>query len=116
MSLSDEERRIMVALEIERARKIKSEFPVYQQNALWSTLANRMYYAVYHAAMALLIANGLHAGTHQGVYVLLNQYFIKENLLSAEYGSLCKFAREGVPDSHSKVYQYQRERKSIIFS
>ncbi|MCQ2323372.1 MAG: HEPN domain-containing protein [Paludibacteraceae bacterium] len=88
MSLSNEERHIMVTLELERARKIQSEFSVYQQNELWSTLANRMYYAVYHAAMALLIANGLHAGTHQGVYVLLNQYFIKEKLLSAEHGSL----------------------------
>jgi len=88
MGLSNEERTIMVQLEMERAQKIQAEFPIYQQNQLWSTLANRMYYALYHASMSLLIAHGLHANTHQGVYVLLSQYFIKEGKLSKDLGNL----------------------------
>lgn len=88
MTLSQEERSVMIRLEMERAHKITSEFPVYQTNHLWSTLANRMYYAVYHATMALLIANNLYAGTHQGVFVLLNQYFIKTGRIKPELGVL----------------------------
>ena len=88
MSLTQEERNIMVHLEIERAERMLAEFPIYIENNLWNTLVNRMYYAVFHAATALLIKKGLHAGTHQGVYILLSHHFIKEGILSSEEGRL----------------------------
>ena len=50
-----------------------------------------MYYAVFHAVTALLIKNGLHAESHQGVSVLFSKHFVKEGLIDAEYGRL--FAR-----------------------
>lgn len=88
MSLNTEERNIMVKVEIERAERILNEFTIYVENNLWNTLVNRMYYAVFHAATALLIQNKLHPGTHQGVYILLSQRFIKEGILSVEEGKL----------------------------
>lgn len=91
MSLNAEERAAMVQLEIERARRMLNEFPIYIENNLWATLVNRMYYAVFHAATALLIHNGIQAGTHQGVYIMLNRYYVKEGVLSVEEGRL--FAR-----------------------
>ena len=87
MSLNTEERAILVSMEMEKAQKLLSEAEVYIQNQLWSTLANRLYYAVFHAATALLIKNGLHAGTHQGVHVLLSKHFVKEGLLTIEDGT-----------------------------
>lgn len=78
----------MVQLEIERAERMLNEFPIYIEHNLWNTLVNRMYYAVFHAATALLIKHGLHAGTHQGVYILLSKHFIKEGILSSEEGKL----------------------------
>lgn len=86
MSLTQEERTIMVQLEMERADRLIAELPIYIEHEMWASMANRMYYAAFHAATALLIKNSLHAGTHQGVYVLLNRYFIKENILSPEEG------------------------------
>ncbi len=53
-----------------------------------STLANRMYYAAYHAVMALLIHNKLHACTHLGVSVLLNKHFVKEGVISTDESRL----------------------------
>ena len=88
MSLSQDERRVMVQLEIERAERIMAEFPIYIENKLWNTLANRMYYTIFHATTALLIANGMYAGTHQGVYVLLSQHFIKGGKMSQDEGRL----------------------------
>ena len=78
----------MVQLEIERAERMLNEFPIYIEHNLWNTLVNRMYYAVFHAATALLIKHGLHAGTHQGVYILLSKHFIKEGILTNEEGRL----------------------------
>ena len=88
MSLTQEERTVMVQLEIERAERMLAEFPIYIEHNLWNTLVNRMYYAVFHAATALLIKHGLHAGTHQGVYILLSKHFIKEGVLSTDEGRL----------------------------
>ena len=88
MSLNQEERDILVDLELERAQRIFGEIDIYIQNSLWSTLANRMYYSAFHAVTALLIRNHLHAGTHLGVSVLLNKHFIKEGIISKEEGNL----------------------------
>ena len=67
MSLNDEERKLLVEFEIEKAHKLIDQFIILENAALWDTLANRVYYAVFHAVTALLIMNGLHAGSHQGV-------------------------------------------------
>jgi uncharacterized protein (UPF0332 family) len=91
MSLNDEERQIMVEFEIERAHRLIDQFPILENAKLWDTLANRVYYAVFHAVTALLIKNVLHAESHQGVSVLFSKHFIKEGLIDAEYGRL--FAR-----------------------
>ena len=91
MSLNDEERAIMVEFEIEKSHRLIEQFPILQDAKLWDTLANRVYYAVFHSIMALLIQNGLHAQSHKGVSILFSKHFVKEDLLDEEYGSF--FAR-----------------------
>ncbi|MBO6023417.1 MAG: HEPN domain-containing protein [Bacteroidales bacterium] len=88
MSLNDEERTLLVEFEIEKAHKLIDQFSILENAELWDTLANRVYYAVFHAVTALLIKNGLHAGSHQGVSVLFNKHFVKENLIDEKYGRL----------------------------
>jgi uncharacterized protein (UPF0332 family) len=88
MSLNDEERKLLVEFEIEKAHKLIEQFTILENAELWDTLANRVYYAVFHAVTALLIMNGLHAGSHQGVSVLFNKHFVKENLVDEKYGRL----------------------------
>ena len=88
MSLNDEERKLLVEFEVEKAHKLIDQFPILENAELWDTLVNRVYYAVFHAVTALLIKNGLHAGSHQGVSVLFNKHFVKENLIDEKYGRL----------------------------
>ena len=76
MSLGDEERKIMVEFEIEKAHRLIDQFPILENAKLCDTLANRVYYAVFHAVTALLIKNGLHAESHQGVSVLFSKHFV----------------------------------------
>lgn len=88
MSLGDEERRVMVALEIERALNTISEMEYLQQGKLWNNMANRLYYAVFHAVSALMIRDGHKVSTHKGSHVLFSQYYVKTGLLPKEYGEL----------------------------
>ena len=87
MSINKEERKIIVGLEIEKARKTFSEIEVLRQAGLWDNIANRLYYAAFHAVSALLINDGHQVGTHQGAVVMLHQYYVKTSILSKEDGS-----------------------------
>lgn len=88
MSLSDEERRIMVELEIERAEKITEQFDTLREQQYWDTLVNRMYYAAFHAVSALLIHNALHVHTHRGALIAFNKEFVRTGLFTQEEGHL----------------------------
>lgn len=87
MSINKEERTIIVNFEIEKARKTFSEIEVLRQAGLWDNIANRLYYAAFHAVSALLINDGHQVGTHQGAVVMLHQYYVKTGILSKEDGS-----------------------------
>ncbi len=88
MSLSEEERRIMVELEIERAEKIMLQFPTLVEQKYWDTLVNRMYYAVFHAVSALMIHNAIQVHTHRGALIAFNKEFVRTGIFSAEEGHL----------------------------
>ena len=64
MSLSDEERRIIVGLEYEKACKTIDKVIEYQTLGHWDTVANRLYYSLFHAVNALLINDGHSVNTH----------------------------------------------------
>ena len=87
MSLNEEERKIIVGLEIEKSRKTFSEIEILRQAGLWDNIANRLYYAAFHAVIALLINDGHPVGTHQGAVVMLHQRYIKTGMLSKEEGA-----------------------------
>ena len=88
MSLTDEERRIMVELEIERAEKITEQFDTLREQKYWDTLVNRMYYAAFHAVSALLIHNALQVHTHRGALNAFNKEFVRSGEFTIEEGHL----------------------------
>lgn len=50
----------------------------------WNLVANRLYYAVFHAATALLTDKGFSSKTHGGVICILGQKFVMKDLLDKE--------------------------------
>lgn len=47
---------------------------------------NRLYYACFYAASALLLRDGHTAATHKGVRTLLNLHYVTTGQLSADHG------------------------------
>jgi uncharacterized protein (UPF0332 family) len=88
MSLSNEERRIMVELELERAEKIVEQFETLREQQYWDTLVNRMYYAAFHAVCALLIHNAMNVHTHRGALSIFNKEFVRTGVFTADEGHL----------------------------
>lgn len=71
MSLSDEERQILVNLEKEKALNTFAEIDVLRQAGFWNNIANRLYYAAFHAVSALLIHNRHNFGSTPQVCAFL---------------------------------------------
>lgn len=88
MSLSNEERKILVSLELKKARETYEEIGVLIGANRLNGASNRMYYAVFHAVCALLINDGHQVNTHKGSHAMFNQKYIRTGVLPKEYGQL----------------------------
>lgn len=88
MSLKEEDRRIIVTLELERVEKTMKEMEIQLQNKLWGMVANRLYYSLFHAVSALLISDGHEVGTHRGAVNRFSLYYVKTGVFSTEEGRL----------------------------
>ena len=88
MSLTNEERNTLVALELKKASETYEDIGVLINANRLNGAANRMYYAVFHAVCALLIHDGHQVNTHKGSHALFSQHYIKTGILPREYGQL----------------------------
>ena len=86
MSLKEDERREVVKYRLEKATETFAEVPVLVENKFYRTAVNRLYYACFYAATALLINDGYEAHTHNGVKTLLGLHYINENRLAETLG------------------------------
>lgn len=88
MSLSQEERNAIVAYRTEKARMALDEIKKVMPLEVWGIIANRMYYALYYAVSALLTKDSHTVNTHKGALSLVNQYYVKTDILTKEDGHL----------------------------
>ncbi len=85
--LSNEHREALVAYRLERAGKTLEEADYMRKGGFYNAAVNRLYYACYYAATALLAAHNIEANTHSGVKVMLSYHFVRTELLSLEHGA-----------------------------
>ena len=85
--LDDATRAALVGYRLERARSTLGEADLLFQGGYFNAAVNRLYYACYYAAMALLLANGIEAFTHNGVKTQLSMRFVRTGLLSIEHST-----------------------------
>lgn len=88
MSLSDEERRIIVSREFQKGLQFMKQAEANAEIEIWDVVANRLYYSVFHAVSALLIKDGHKVGTHKGVVMMFGMYYVKTGLVTEDEGSL----------------------------
>ena len=117
MSLREEERNVLVILELEKSDKTLAEMEVQLQNGLWGLAANRLYYALFHAMSALLIHDKHEVGTHRGAVNKFSLFYVKPGLFSAEegklYSQLQKLREDGDYNCSTDIDQSDVEQKVI---
>lgn len=88
MSLSNEERNILINLQKEKSDDFFSQANFLCDNKMWDVAANRYYYSMYHLVHALFLAFGLSCHTHTGLISLFHQNFVKSGKVSEDCGAI----------------------------
>ena len=70
----------------ERAHETLAEIPYLREQGYYNTATNRLYYACYYAAVALLAKYHISTNTHAGVKTMLGLHFVSKGLISKESG------------------------------
>lgn len=88
MTLNPTNRTDLVQLELEKARRTWKEAEGNFNIQLWNVVGNRIYYALFHAVVALLIKNGISINGHKGAVIMFGKHFVKTGIFTPEEGSL----------------------------
>ena len=81
-SLDIESRDSLIAYRIERAYGSLQEAKLMAEGGFYNASINRLYYACYYMAVALLLKNNISAQTHSGVKTMLGMHFTSKGKLS----------------------------------
>ena len=126
LELTPQQRYDIVKYRIDNAVKTLGEIETLISLKYYNTAANRMYYACYYAACALLIANKINTKSHDGVRQMFSQHFIKTGVLplqlSRTYSVLFKQRTSGdyddmfdnTVDSVTELYPQAKEFISTV--
>jgi hypothetical protein len=88
MSLKEEDRKVIVALELEKVDKTWMQLGTQIQAGLWDMAANRLYYSLFHAVSALLIFDHHEVGTHRGAVNKFSLFYVKTGIFTKDDGRL----------------------------
>lgn len=113
MSLTSEDRILVVDLERKKAQTLLLQVDMAQSNQMWDLVANRLYYALFHAVSALLISNEIQVGTHRGAQIRFHQAFVKTGIFSKDEGHLYSRLQQLREEGDYNCY-IQAEREEIF--
>lgn len=85
--LDAESRAAIVEYRLERAHATLKEADYNTDGGYYNAAVNRLYYACYYAASALLLSREILAHTHSGVKTQLSLHFVRTGQLSIEHGT-----------------------------
>lgn len=85
--LDAETRAAIVSYRLERAHSTLGEADLLYEGNYFNAAVNRLYYACYYAAIALLLSHEIEAATHNGVKTQLSLHFVRSGKLSLEHST-----------------------------
>lgn len=84
--LEDKDRIEIVRYRIENAHRTMDEVSSHMANGFYNTAVNRMYYACYYAASAMLVAEHITTKSHDGVKQMFSLHFVKTGKVPVNLG------------------------------
>ena len=86
MSLTEDDKKILTKLHLDKAHACFTEGEQLLEMNSVSAAANRFYYAVFHGIHALFVANGIQSKSHHGTNAQFHQHFVKTGIIEPKFG------------------------------
>lgn len=131
-SLDIESMNSLIAYRIERAYGSLKEAKLMAEGGFYNASINRLYYACYYMAVALLLKNNISAQTHSGVKTMLGMHFTSKGKLSisaskifttlfekrhsSDYDAFVYCDKEMVDEYYPKAEAFIEEVKNLLDS
>ena len=90
MSLDNEDRKALITYRQEKADMALDDAAFLTDADKFGLAANRLYYALYYAASALLLSKGIATKRHSSLMTQIHMHFVKTGILSTDEGALFK--------------------------
>ncbi|MDO4164154.1 MAG: HEPN domain-containing protein [Bacteroides sp.] len=84
MTMTVDEKKTLIAYRMQKSDCAMTEAHDNARLGHWSLVANRLYYAVFHMASALMLEKGIRTKSHAGLICVLGREFVTYGLLSKE--------------------------------
>lgn len=78
----------LIRYRLQRAEETLVEADYNAKGEYFNAAVNRLYYACYYAASALMLAHNLDSSSHKGIKTMLGLHFIKPGILDIKYGRI----------------------------
>lgn len=78
----------LIAYRLQRAEETLIEADYNAQGEYYNAAVNRLYYACYYAASALMLTHNLDSSSHKGIKTMLGLHFIKSGIIDVKYGRI----------------------------
>ncbi len=92
--MDEKTKRSLIAYRLEKAHTDLSAAKSNYEAGYYDASANRSYYAIFHAARAVLMLNGQDYKKHSGVIAFFNRDYIKTEILDRQLGKILRDAFE----------------------
>ena len=86
--MTDEQRAIIVDNELTKAFTFLSDAEKLAEMDMWNVVANRAYYALFHALLAMMIHDGYSPKTHSGLITEFGKEYILTGKFDVKYSRL----------------------------
>jgi uncharacterized protein (UPF0332 family) len=90
MSIDQEEKKALIDYRLEKADLALDDAAFLTDAGKYGLAANRLYYALYYAASALLLSKDIVTKRHSGLMSQIHLNFVKTGILSPDEGALLK--------------------------
>lgn len=96
----------LIAYRLQRAKETLVEADYNAKGEYYNAAVNRLYYACYYAASALMLTNNLDSSSHKGIKTMLGLHFIKSGIIDVKYGRIYQQLFENRQSSDYEDFVY----------
>ncbi len=116
--MTEDERRVIVGQEMVKALKFLTDSEELAKLEMWNVVANRAYYALYHAVMAMMVNDGFSPKTHSGLITEFGREYVFTGRIDPKYSKVLSQMRSIRENCDYDVFYYtnREEMEPILIT